>query len=482
MSPGTAKQNFRKNAETSGLVSTEQMHAAIAALVQSTGKPESGISDKKIAGQLIRAEVLTKYQAEQLITGRTRLNLGPYIITSWIGQGGMGQVFKAVHGLLGRESAIKVLPLHKTTPEAVGNFRREIRAQAKLDHPNLVRAYDAGEDGNVHYLVVEYVPGTDLRRLVRLKGKLSVQQGANIIKQAARGLVHAHQRNLIHRDIKPGNILVTPDGVAKVSDLGLAFHLNDPNDPRIGKIVGTADYLSPEQIKTPLEVTEISDIYSLGCTLYYAVTGKVPFPGGTPKSKARRHCLETPWHPRRFNEEVSDDFVDLIGDMMEKEPSERIQSAAEVAERLAPWASDNSPLMSDDISKQRWMPAPINSIDNQDTDPNLDIAEMALSEMSESHSRSGGLQGTIGAGDSITDTESFSSNSATLIPENSADALTGSPQADSPKTVVGKYSAAGHLPDDSPVVTTKTMFIAAITAMLVGAAAGFLGGYVVGGM
>lgn len=180
MSPGTAKQNFRKNAKASGLVSPEQMRDAITALVQSTGKPVSEISDKKVAGQLIRTEVLTKYQAEQLITGRTRLNLGPYIITSWIGQGGMGQVFKAVHGLLGRESAIKVLPLHKTTPEAVENFRREIRAQAKLDHPNLVRAYDAGEDGNVHYLVVEYVPGTDLRRLVRIKGKLSVQQSANI--------------------------------------------------------------------------------------------------------------------------------------------------------------------------------------------------------------------------------------------------------------------------------------------------------------
>ena len=158
---------------------------------------------------------------------------------------------------------------------------------------------------------------------------------------------------MIHRDIKPGNILVTPDGIAKVSDLGLAFYLNDPEDPRFGKIVGTADYLSPEQIKTPLEVTEVSDIYSLGCTLYYAVTGKVPFPGGTPKSKARRHLQETPWHPRRFNEEVSDEFVDLIGDMMEKNPEERIQSALEVAEQVAPRASDDSLMLNDEIEPQR---------------------------------------------------------------------------------------------------------------------------------
>ena len=228
-------------------------------------------TDKELAAMLVKLDHLTRYQSDQLLSGRTKLNLGPYIITDWIGQGGMGQVFKAVHEMLGRESAVKVLPLHKTTPEAIVNFRREIRAQAKLDHPFLVRAFDAGEDGNVHYLVVEYVPGTDLRRLVRTKGRLTVQQAASVIKQAAEGLAHAHERDLIHRDIKPGNILVTPEGTAKVSDLGLAFYLNDPEDPRFGKIVGTADYLSPEQIKTPLEVTEVSDIYSLGCTLYLSL-------------------------------------------------------------------------------------------------------------------------------------------------------------------------------------------------------------------
>lgn len=292
----TSKTSFRESALTSELVTEDQLRKAIALIVQAKGGDPvvaGEITEKQLASQLVEMKILSAYQADQLLMGRTRLNLGPYIITDWIGQGGMGQVFKAVHEMLGRESAIKVLPLHKSTPESIENFRREIRAQAKLDHTHLVRAYDAGEDGNVHYLVVEYVPGTDLRRLVRSKGKLSVQQTANIIKQSAEAASHAHKQGLIHRDIKPGNILVTPDGTAKLSDLGLAFYLHDQTDPRKGKIVGTADYLSPEQIKTPHNITHVSDIYSLGCTMYYAATGKVPFPGGTPKSKAQRHLEET---------------------------------------------------------------------------------------------------------------------------------------------------------------------------------------------
>jgi hypothetical protein len=169
----TTQSNFRDTALASELVTEEQLRNAMNELAK-TGDSDSStsttLSEKKIAQQLVEAKVISAYQADQLLTGRTKLNLGPYIITDWIAQGGMGQVFKAVHEMLGRESAVKVLPLHKTTPEAIENFRREIRAQAKLDHPNLVRAFDAGEDGNVHYLVVEYIPGTDLRRLVRSKG------------------------------------------------------------------------------------------------------------------------------------------------------------------------------------------------------------------------------------------------------------------------------------------------------------------------
>ncbi len=353
---------FRTSALASKLITQEQLdrvEAAIRSLPSGPAKRE--VTDEELAAKLVELDVLTSYQADQLKEGRTKLNLGPYIITDWIGQGGMGQVFKAVHEMMGRESAVKVLPLNKSTPQAIVNFTREIRTQAQLDHPNLVRAYDAGHDGNVYYLVTEFVPGMDLRRLIRTQGlPLSVQQAANIIRQAALGLDYAHQRGLLHRDVKPGNVLVTPDGRAKVSDLGLAgfIHLAE-EDPRAGKIVGTADYLSPEQIRSPREITPASDIYSLGCTLYYAVTGKVPFPGGTTREKARRHLEDTPWHPRRFNPEISEEFVEIIADMMEKDPSARMQSASEVCSRLEPWASDAVSLPSQRLTKSPWMPPPL---------------------------------------------------------------------------------------------------------------------------
>lgn len=452
------KKKFSETAITSGLVTEQQIRAATARVVQTNPdiKDAKEVTDKKLARQMVSMKLLSEYQAEQLLGGRTRLTLGPYIITDWIGQGGMGQVFKAVHQLLGRESAIKVLPLHKTTPEAIENFRREIKAQAKLDHPNLVRAFDAGEDGNVQYLVVEYVPGTDLRRLVRTKGKLTVNQAANIIKQSAEGLKEAHKCGLIHRDIKPGNILVTPDGISKLSDLGLAFHLEDPKDPRVGKIVGTADYLSPEQIKNPNHITSASDIYSLGCTLYYAVTGKVPFPGGNSRNKAKRHLEETPWHPRRFNEEVSDEFVDLMSDMMEKDPRQRIQTASEVAERLSPWAEDNSPLREEDLDERPRWTSP-SKIDAQATDPNMDVAELAMSEISDAS----GAQATLGGDDSVTENGSGSG------------IIKGRPPV--PATVVGKYNSAGHLPDDLQF-SKMTLIVTSGVFLLIGVVIGLVCG------
>jgi len=255
--------------------------------------------------------------------------------------------------------------------------------QAKLDHPNLVRAYDAGRDGKVHYLVTEYVPGMDLRRLIRSQGPLTIQQAASVIMQAALGLDYAHQSGLIHRDVKPGNVLVTPAGVAKISDLGLAGCIQDgEQDPRAGKLVGTPDYLSPEQIRNPHEVTKVTDIYSLGCTLYYAVTSKVPFPGGTTAKKARRILEETPWHPRQFCADISEEFVEIIADMMEKDPSSRIQTAAEVAARLEPWASDMSPIPSRQLSRSPWTapPLPMGNSGTQESNADMDEGESSRQE------------------------------------------------------------------------------------------------------
>ena len=354
---------FIRSSLQSGLVTREQIDDAVAR-VRATGGldalPAVAIGDDRLADTLIEMGLLTPYQCQQLQAGRKKLNLGPYLITDWLGQGGMGQVFVAVHQMMDRQVAIKVLPIEKSTTESIASFTREIQTQAKLDHRNLVRAYDAGHDGNVYFLVTEYVPGTDLRRLVRSQGRLTMSQSASIISQAATGLGYAHEQGLIHRDVKPGNVLVTPESLVKVSDLGLAGFLHEgANDPRAGKIVGTADYLAPEKIKNPHFVSSVSDIYALGCTLYYAVTGKVPFPGGSTRDKARRHCEETPWHPRQFNPEVSDEFVDLIADMMEKTPERRIPTAADVVSRLASWVTPNANLPQLSQTAPRWQAPPV---------------------------------------------------------------------------------------------------------------------------
>jgi len=165
---------------------------------------------------------------------------------------------------------------------------------------------------------------------------------------------------LIHRDVKPGNLLVTPEGLTKVSDLGLAGFLGEiedkERDPRAGKIVGTADYLSPEQVMSPDKVTPTSDVYALGVTLYYAVTGKVPFAGGTARDKARRHVEEAPLNPRRLNPELTDEFVAALGTMMEKDPAKRLQTAAQVVEALAPWASAAIDTTEDEVARQAYAP------------------------------------------------------------------------------------------------------------------------------
>jgi serine/threonine protein kinase len=349
----SSRSTFAKNALASGLVTAPDLDDALTRL-RNGASPAPGApqlpeaiadgqpNDEQLADQLVAMGRLNRYQAAQLLSGFTKLTLGPYRIVDSIGQGGMGQVFRAEHSLMGRTVAVKVLPKNKSTPDAIASFTREIRAQAALDHENLVRALDAGHDGNVYFLVCEYVPGADLRRYVRDRGPLGMAEAATIISQAARGLQHAHQNGLIHRDVKPANLLVTPEGLTKVSDLGLVGSLSaSDDDPRAGKVVGTADYLAPEHITSPRSITPTSDLYSLGCTLYYAVTGKVPFPGGNAREKARRHCEDTPFHPRVLNPSLSEPFVEVIAAMMEKDPAKRIASAAEVVERLRPWAGES---------------------------------------------------------------------------------------------------------------------------------------------
>ncbi len=397
---------LRTSALISGLVTMEKLDYAMRVARHRQSQQglaaDAPVADSLLAEILVEQETLTRYQAEQLLLGRTKLNLGPYWITDFIGEGGMGQVFKAEHQVMGRVCAVKVLPGARATDASRESFAREIRMQATLDCPYLVRAFDAGRDGKVHFLVTEYVPGMDLRRLVKSRGPLPVQQAAKIITHAALGLDYAHRKGLVHRDVKPGNILVTPEGDAKVSDVGLAGFAHDlMNDPRAGKIVGTTDYLSPEQIRTPLEIKPSSDIYSLGCTLYYAVCGKVPFPGGDTASKLRRHIDETPWHPRKFAPDITEEFVDIIADMMEKDPRKRISSAAEVASRLEPWAVDSVGVGAVSAMRSPWMspPPPLSEEEKSDYRadelPPLSDSSNAISQSQEATSEGGQSSQTL---------------------------------------------------------------------------------------
>ncbi len=334
--------NFEQCATLSGLLSAEQLsELAEAVRARSGGElPE----DPRVRGELLGEEAVARgwlnpWQVKQLLEGRTKFTLGAYRVVDGLGRGGGGQVFKGVHELLGREVALKVLPRDRATPERIERFLREIRTLAALDHPNLVRALDAGWDGGVYYLVLEYVPGLDLRRFVQASGPLGENQAATIIAQIALALDYAHRRGLVHRDVKPGNVLVTPEGWAKLSDLGFASSLfgEELLQTRQVKIAGTVDYLAPDHIQAPWDPKPAWDIYSLGCTLYYAVTGRVPYPEGTTEEKLRAHLEKQPRDPQELNPRLSREFIDIIQEMMAKDPQDRLASAHEVLLRLGPW-------------------------------------------------------------------------------------------------------------------------------------------------
>jgi serine/threonine protein kinase len=308
--------------------------------------------DALLGQQLVEMGYLNRWQVGQLLQGYTKFTLGSYQILDAIGKGGMGYVFLGKHTLLDRVEAIKVLPKDKTNPASIASFCHEIRALARLDHPNLVRLTYADKDGGTYFLVTEYVPGTNLRRLVHNHGPLSSQSAAMIFSQAAEGLLHAHQHGLVHRDVKPGNLMVTPEGLTKLTDLGLAAFSSEEPSPdssdnclpkKHHPIVGTPDYLAPEVITSPEDVRPVSDIYSLGCTLYYAVTGKVPFPGGDTSTKLRCHLEEMPLAPQRLNAELDDTLVEVIADMMRKSPDQRLSDASQVIERLRPLTGVSDP-------------------------------------------------------------------------------------------------------------------------------------------
>jgi WD40 repeat protein/serine/threonine protein kinase len=299
---------------------------------------------RALAGELVRRGWLTPYQVNQLFQGRAAtLVLGPFVLLERLGEGGMGQVFKARQRKLGRTVALKVIRKERLdSPDAVRRFRREIQAAAQLSHPNIVLAIDADEHEGTHFFAMEHVEGADLAKHVKQHGPLPVAQACDCIRQAAQGLQHAHERGLVHRDIKPHNLLLTTQGVVKVLDMGLA-RLNAQNDDEYasstltqeGAVMGTPDYIAPEQALDSRTADIRADLYSLGCTFFFLLTGRVPFPGGSVMEKLLKHQGQAVPSLLDARRDVPPPIADVVHRLMAKSPAERYQTPAELLTALA---------------------------------------------------------------------------------------------------------------------------------------------------
>jgi serine/threonine protein kinase len=299
---------------------------------------------RKLADLLVHDGLLTHFQAEQFLQGRwRRFTIGKYKVLERIGAGGMGSVFLCEHKLMRRKVAVKVLPTSQAQdPSALQRFYREARAVAALDHPNIVRAYDIDQEDNLHFLVMEYVDGSSLQEVVQRAGPLDPLRAAHYISQAAMGLQHAHDvAGLVHRDVKPGNIILDRNGTVKVLDLGLARFFFDEEDSLTKhydeNVLGTADYLAPEQALDSHSVDIRGDIYSLGGTFYFCLTGQTPFGDGSVAQKLIWHQSRQPKPIRAFRPDVPDEMIAIINKMMAKDPEQRYKTPMEVALAMESW-------------------------------------------------------------------------------------------------------------------------------------------------
>jgi serine/threonine protein kinase len=362
-----------------------------------------------LARELLQRELLTPYQANQLLAGKGEgLVIGGYPILEKLGEGGMGVVFKARHPRLHRIVALKIIRAeHVTNPVAVARFLREIRASAQLAHPNLVRTYDAGQVEQTYFYAMQFIDGLNLSRLVQKEGPLAVDRACDYALQAALGLQHIHEHGMVHRDIKPSNLMVTrtpalgadgpvplsavstgpvgPWGQVKILDLGTARLCDETEETgrkkpaltKLGTIMGTADYMAPEQALASRHADIRSDIYSLGCTLYLMLTGQPPFPGGGAMEKIMRHQLDAPAPVESLRPGVPATLLALVRRMMAKKPEERFQAPAELTEALANVAASLGPVEAVPVIPASALPMPV-ALATRASEP---IAELAFDGM-----------------------------------------------------------------------------------------------------
>lgn len=336
---------FLTHLSRSNLLAPEQIEEVRGEVERAAG----GLPSEGVARRLVKRGWLTPWQARMLLAGRHAFFLGRYKLLDQIGQGGMGAVFKAQHAALGRIVAVKMMAKNLTKDAgAVARFHREIQAAAALNHPHIVIAYDADFAHGTHFLVMEYVDGEDLDAIVKRRGPLPIAEACEYIRHAALGLQHAHERGMVHRDIKPSNLLLATDAetkapVVKILDMGLARLASETVEAghltHTGQVLGTPDYISPEQARDTKSADIRSDIYSLGCALFRLLTGKVPFTGANVMEKLMARALGDAPPVTSLRADVPAALEAVLRKMMVREPVQRYQSPGEVAAALAPFCT-----------------------------------------------------------------------------------------------------------------------------------------------
>ncbi|MFM9024361.1 MAG: protein kinase domain-containing protein [Planctomycetaceae bacterium] len=338
--PVKSIDDFLAVVRKSGLVAEDRLAAACTAWTDgSQPLPEA------LVRAVVDGGLLTQWQVDQLRKGKHKgFTLGNYRLLTLLGAGGMSSVYLAEHVHLHGKVAIKVLPVkHVEKTSYLARFEQEAREAFRLrDHPNIVRATDSGTSGSIHYFVMDYIEGIDLHAKVKREGPLDVRDAADYVRQAALGLQYAHEEGVIHRDIKPANLILDRRGVVKILDFGLALAGAGDDDGSLTKeyderILGTADYLAPEQAVDSHKADARSDIYSLGCTLYYLLVGRVPFSGGKLADRILAHQKQSRPNPLDDRPDLPPQIVELYSRMLEKHPAARPQTAREVADVLGAW-------------------------------------------------------------------------------------------------------------------------------------------------
>jgi serine/threonine-protein kinase len=334
-----AQVEYLESVKKSGLVEADQLHRFLAQVKRDHG----GIPDGVALGELlVAAGLVTPWQHEKLSKGRHKgFFLGRYRLLGLLGTGGMSSVFLAEHTLMRRRVAIKVLPVERNNTSSYRErFLLEAQAIASLDHPNIVQAFSVDKEGKVYYMVMEHVEGRDLCRIVAEDGPLSYARAAEYMRQSASGLAHAHSRGMIHRDIKPANLLVNQHDQIKILDMGLARLTGREKSLTIEhneNVLGTTDYLAPEQALDSHNVDARADLYSLGCSLYHVLVGHAPFPDGTLAQRLMKHQTERPKPISQFRADVPEELAEICDKLMAKKADDRYQSADEVVAVLTEW-------------------------------------------------------------------------------------------------------------------------------------------------